>query len=210
MAVSGGRDIAPAINELLSLPFALKIATKDWHPSDHISFSTSHDSPDIVPFKSTVTIDDPDHSSKSLEIPIWPVHCVQGTKGAEIIPEIDVSKIDQVVQKGRDKRVEMFSGFSTCFGAKSDAASHDLGELLRKADISHVFVAGLAGDFCVRHTAIDAKKEGFIVCVIDEATRSVDPGSEGWGAVKRELDDNGIHVVSIKGPELNALRSGTT
>ena len=114
--------------------------------------------------------------------------------------------VDHVVQKGRDKRVEMFSGFSTCFGAKSDAASHDLGALLKGANIIHVFVAGLAGDFCVRCTAIDAKKEGFTTYVVDEATRSVDPSCKGWGAVKGELDELGIHLVSIEGPELGAIR----
>ena len=188
------------------MPFALKIATQDWHPSDHVSFNTSHESPDVIPFESKVTIRDPENSEQSLEIPIWPVHCVQDTHGAEIIPEIDISKIDHVVQKGRDKRVEMFSGFFTCFGAKSDAASHDLGALLKEANISHVFVAGLTGDFCVRCTAIDAMKEGFATYVVDEATRSVDPSLKGWGAVKKELNEVGIHVVSIEEPELGTIR----
>ena len=185
----------------------IEVATKDWHPSDHVSFDTSYTSPDIIPFKSKVTIRDPQDFSKSQEIPIWPVHCVQGTSGAEIISEIDVSKIDHVIEKGRDKQVEMFSGFSTCFGTKSEAASHDLGTLLQKANISHVFIVGLAGDYCVRWTAIDANKEGFTVFIIDEATRSVDSSREGWEATKREMDDIGICVVSIEGPELNTIRS---
>ena len=206
LAVTGGREIAPVINELLSLPFVVKIATQDWHPSDHVSFNTSHESSDVIPFESKVTIRDPENSEQSLEIPIWPVHCVQDTHGAEIIPEIDITKIDHVVRKGRDKRVEMFSGFFTCFGAKSDAASHDLGALLKEANISHVIVAGIAGDFCVRCTAMDAKREGFTTYVVEEATRSVDPSMKGWGAVKRELDEAGIQIVSIEGPELGAIR----
>ena len=201
----GGRDIAPAINELLSLPFALKIATKDWHPSDHVSFDTSHPSPDIKPFVSKVTIHNPDNVSESLEIPIWPVHCVQGTKGAEIISEIDVSKLDHIVEKGRDRRVEMFSAFSTCFGTKSSAASHDLGSLLRQANITNVFITGLAGDFCVRCTAIDANKEGFKVYIIDEAVRSINNGEGGWGEVQAEMMDKCINIVSIKGPEMSAF-----
>ena len=131
---------------------------------------------------------------------------MQDTHGAEIIPEIDISKVDHVIQKGRDKRVEMWSGFFTCFGARSDAASHDLGALLKEANISHVFVAGIAGDFCVRSTAIDAKKEGFTTYVVDDATRSVDPSLKGWGSVKRELDEVGIHIVSTEGPELGVIR----
>lgn len=208
MAISEGRDIATAINELLSLPFAIKVATKDWHPSDHVSFDTSHPSPNIKPFESKVTVQDPDDPSKSQEIPIWPVHCVQNTTGAEIIPEVDVSNIDHIIEKGRDKRVEMFSGFYTCFGTKSDAASHDLGALLKEANVHDVFVAGLAGDTCVRCTAIDAKKEGFKVYIVDEATRSVDPGKNGWEAVKQEMADIGINVVTIKGPEVAAIHRG--
>ena len=205
LAVSEGRSIAPGINELLSLPFAIKVATQDWHPSDHVSFDASHPSPEIKAFESKVTIQNPADSSMSQEISIWPVHCVQGTKGGEIIPEIDVSKFNHIVQKGRDKRVEMFSAFATCFGSKTDAASHDLGALLREANIGDVFVAGLAGDFCVRCTAIDAKKEGFNVYVVDEVVRSVDHSEQGWGVVRKELADIGIKVVSIQGPELRVL-----
>lgn len=209
LAVPEGRNIAPAINELLSLPFAIKVATQDWHPSDHVSFDTSHPSSDIKPFESKVNIQDPGDPTMSQEIPVWPVHCVQGTKGAEIIEEIDISKFDYIVQKGRDKRVEMFSGFATCFGTKSDAATHDLGALLTEANIRDVFVTGLAGDFCVRCTAIDAKKEGFKVYVVDEGTRSIDPSEKGWGVVRRELADIGIDVVSIRGPELSVLHSSS-
>lgn len=203
--MSGGRDIAPAINELLSLPFALKIATKDWHPSDHVSFDTSHRSPDIKPFVSKITIHNPDDVSESLEIPIWPVHCVQGTKGAEIISELDVSKLDHIVEKGRDKRVEMFSAFSTCFGTKSNAASHDLASLLRQANITNVFLTGLAGDFCVRSTAMDANKEKFKVYIIHEAVRSIDSSEAGWGVVQGEMVGKGIDIISIRGPEMSGF-----
>ena len=205
LAVSGGREIASTINELLSLPFALKVATKDWHPTDHISFATSHTSPDIKAFESKVTIQNPENLSDFQEIPVWPPHCVQGTKGAEIITEIDVSKFDHIVQKGRDKRVEMFSGFSTCFGTKTDAASHDLGALLQKANTDHVFVVGLARDFCVRCTAIDAKSEGLVVYIVEEAIKGIDASEDGWQAFKKEMDNMGIRVASIEGPELSLI-----
>ncbi|KAL8796973.1 MAG: hypothetical protein Q9195_000744 [Heterodermia aff. obscurata] len=188
--------------------FCPPIATKDWHPSDHVSFDTSHPSPDIKPFVSKTTIHNPDDVSESLEISIWPVHCVQGTKGAEIISEIDVSKLDHIVEKGRDKRVEMFSAFATCFGSISNAASHDLGDLLRQANITNVFVTGLAGDYCVRCTAMDANKENFKVYVIDEAVKSIDSGETGWGAVRAEMVHRGIHIVSMKGPEMSGFWTG--
>lgn len=152
-----------------------------------------------------MTIHNPDDVSESLEISIWPVHCVQGTKGAEIISEIDVSKLDYIVEKGRDRKVEMFSAFSTCFGTKSNAASHDLGSLLRQANITNVFLAGLAGDFCVRCTAIDANKEGFKVYIIDEAVRSINGGEAGWEVVQAEMVHHGIDIVSIRGPEMSGF-----
>ena len=143
-----------------------------------------------------------------MEIAIWPVHCVQGSKGAEIISEIDVSKLDHIVEKGRDRQVEMYSAFSTCFGSKSsNAASHDLGSLLRQANITNVFLTGLAGDFCVRCTAIDANKEGFKVYIIDEAVRSIDSSATGWGAVQAEMIHNSIDIVSIKGAEMSGFRT---
>ena len=104
----------------------------------------------------------------------------------------------------------MFSGFSTCFGKKSkEAASHDLGALLREQTISRVFVVGLAGDYCVSCTAVDAKKEGFEVLVIEEAVRSVDSSMEGWKSVKKRLNEAGVLAVSTEGPELRDV-SGLT
>lgn len=103
----------------------------------------------------------------------------------------------------------MFSGFADCFGNKTDAASFDLAEVLREAAISHVYVVGLAGDYCVRCSAIDAKKEGFNVCVVEDATRSVDPGEKGWGSAKKELQQFGIKIVSIGGPEVKMVRNLT-
>ena len=190
------------------MPFAFKIATRDFHPQDHVSFHTSHGPPNNRPFESSVKIHDPGNESRTHEIPIWPVHCVQGTKGAEIIPEIDVSKFDMIVEKGRDKRLEMFSAFADVFGNKSsDAASVDLADTLKDAGITHVFVVGLAGDYCVRCTAIDAKKEGFEVYVIEDVTRSVDAGEKGWGASKKDMEMMGIMIIKSDGPEVERVKS---
>ena len=190
------------------MPFALKIATRDFHPQDHVSFHTSHDPPNNKPFESAVNIHDPGNESQTHEIPIWPVHCVQGTKGAEIIPEIDISKIDMIVEKGRDKRLEMFSAFADVFGNKSsDAASIDLADTLKDTGITHIFVVGLAGDYCVRYTAIDAKKEGFEVYVLEDVTRSVDAGEKGWGAAKKDMVMKGITIIRFDGPEVERVKN---
>lgn len=115
---------------------------------------------------------------------------------------------DAVVEKGKDRRVEMFSGFADVFGSKSSvAASMDLAGRLKVPGITHVFTVGLAGDFCVKCTALDAKNEGFEVYVIEEATRCVDAGGNEWRAAKEELAKSGIQVVHIDGPEVQRVRS---
>lgn len=208
LTVAGGREIAPVINDLLSLPFALKIATKDFHPPDHISFASSHKPPNNKAFESSIDISNPNDSSQSHNIPLWPTHCVQGTQGSEIIPEINVSKLDVVLEKGKDSRSEMFSGFADVFGVKSPVAtSMDLAKRLKVDGITHVFTVGLAGDFCVKFTALDAKQEGFEVCVIEEATRCVNTAQGGWGATREELAKSEIHIVHIDGPELQRVRA---
>ena len=206
LAVPGGRDISPIVNRLLALPFILKIATKDFHPVDHVSFSTSHDPPNNKAFESTVVIKNAPNPSEQTEIPIWPPHCVQGSRGADLIPEIDVSKFDHIVEKGRDKSVEMFSAFADVFGNKK-GANIDLGDLLRQHTISHVYVVGLAGDYCVKCTAIDAQTEGFNVCVIEDGTRSIDSGPEGWGAIKQQLYNADVGIVAMTSSEVKRLES---
>ncbi|KAL8942819.1 MAG: hypothetical protein Q9216_001434 [Gyalolechia sp. 2 TL-2023] len=209
LAVPGGRDIAPTINHLLSLPFALKIATRDFHPPDHVSFDTSHPPPNNKAFSSCVTIANPQDSAEATSIPLWPAHCVQGTPGAELVPELDTSKFDRVIDKSRDKRVEMFSSFADAFGNKSaQAASFDLAAFLKEKGIQRVFVVGLAGDYCIRFTATDAKKEGFEVFVIEEGVRSiVDQGEKGWEAVKREMKELGIEVIKRDSDEVLRIAS---
>jgi len=214
LQVQDGRSIAPLINTLLNLPrFSMKIATQDYHPRDHISFATNHPSPNNMPFISFVDMRNPapgkQHETKPQQL--WPVHCVAGTPGSSIIPEVNMSKIDMFVKKGMDARVEMYSAFSDNFGNLDPvlaAKSVDVGiqAALRDKKITDVFVVGLAGDYCVKFTAIDAARAGYKSWVIEEATRCVVPG-EGWEKAKLEIQQAGASVVSINGPEVDRLRS---
>ncbi|KAF2795244.1 Isochorismatase hydrolase [Melanomma pulvis-pyrius CBS 109.77] len=176
LAVQEGRDIVPALNELLSLPFAVKIATKDFHPPDHISFASNHPPPDNKPFASMYTITNPLNPEETQQTRLWPDHCVQGTKGAELVPELHVSKVHHIVEKGQDKRVEMYSAFADPF-TNPNVSRSKLAQILHDEGITDVYVAGLAADYCVKFTALDARKEGFRTWVVGEATRPVDPGS---------------------------------
>ncbi|KAH6639177.1 Isochorismatase-like protein [Boeremia exigua] len=202
LAVAGGRDIVPAINELLALPFALRVATKDFHPPDHISFASTHAAPNNQPFVSKATITNPLNAAETLETQLWPDHCVQGTAGAELLPELDVARVDCVVEKGQDRRVEMYSAFADPF--PSHCAQSDLAATLKRAGITDVFVAGLAADYCVRFTALDAQKHGFKTWVIGEATKAVDPSS--LDDVYRGYDEAGVRVIGKDDGQVQRVR----
>ena len=136
---SDGDTIAPKINALAaSGDYDLVIATRDWHPADHNSFKDQGG--------------------------IWPVHCVAGTQGAQLHPDLDRTKIDIVVDKGQAVDTNGYSGFE----------GTDLDEILRERGITQVTVVGLATDYCVKNTALDALKAGFQVTVDSTAARGVE------------------------------------
>ncbi|PSN65102.1 Isochorismatase hydrolase [Corynespora cassiicola Philippines] len=193
LAVAGGRDIVPALNELLSLPFPVKIATKDFHPQDHISFASNHEPPNNKPFESTITIHNPLNPDETQETRLWPDHCVQGSKGAELLPELDVGKVHHIVEKGQDRRVEMYSAFADPF-TNPNVAKSKLAQLLHDAGVTDVYVAGLAADYCVKFTALDAAKEGFKTWVLGDATRAVDPSA--LPGVQKTYEGAGVKVIT--------------
>lgn len=200
--MTGGRDIVPAINELLSLPFALRVATKDFHPPDHVSFASNHAAPNNKPFVSKATIKNPLNPAETQETQLWPDHCVQGTKGAELLPELNVGNIDRIVEKGQDKRVEMYSAFADPF--PSPCSQSDLADTLKQAGITDVYVAGLAADYCVRFTALDAQKNGFKTWVIGEATKAVDPAS--LDEVYKGYQEAGVTVIGKDDKQIQRVR----
>ena len=139
LAVRDGDTIAPKINALAaSGDYDLVVATRDWHPADHHSFKAQGG--------------------------IWPVHCVAGTQGAQLHPDLDRTKVDVVVDKGQAVDTDGYSGFE----------GTDLDELLRERGITQVTVVGLATDYCVKNTALDALKAGFQVTVDSSAARGVE------------------------------------
>ncbi|HYU59986.1 MAG TPA: nicotinamidase [Solirubrobacterales bacterium] len=137
LAVPEGDDIAGPVKRLAGR-YEHVVATRDWHPPDHASFET--------------------------EGGPWPVHCVQGTPGAEFHPAMEAIDVDAVVDVGRERDDEGYSGFE----------KSDLAEILRARGVDRVAVCGLATDYCVRASAIDACREGFDVTVVEDAIRGVD------------------------------------
>ncbi|KAI9734232.1 MAG: NAD(+) salvage pathway protein [Cirrosporium novae-zelandiae] len=209
LAVPSARALTPTINTLLALPFALKIATQDWHPINSTTFAQSHLPPDNIPFVTKRQIPNPFSPSQYLPTTLWPVHCIQETPGASIIPEINSSAFDLIVKKGMDKRVEQYSAFGDIFGNKNvpEGVSLDLGRYLEGEGVSHVFLVGVAGDLCVRYSAVDARKEGFETVVVKEGIACVDEGDAGWGETKRELEEVGVKVVGVEGEEVGRVRA---
>ena len=151
LAVREGDRIADRVNELAADPrFDLVVATRDWHPADHGSFA-ERGGP-------------------------WPVHCVQGSEGAELHPSLERERVDVVIDKGTDPETEGYSGFE----------GTALGELLRERGIDRVTVVGLATDYCVKNTALDALRQGLEVTVDSEGVRGVDVAE---GDSERALDE---------------------
>jgi nicotinamidase/pyrazinamidase len=149
LAIPGGDRIAGPIGDILDR-FDFVVATRDWHPENHGSFAGVE--VDMAEWRGT----DPPS--------IWPVHCVQGTKGAELHPSLNRDRIDVVVDKGQDPHSQGYSAFQDT----------RLGDLLRAHDVDRLYVAGLATDYCVKNSVLDARREGFEVVVVEDAVRGVE------------------------------------
>ncbi|OJD14765.1 hypothetical protein AJ78_04915 [Emergomyces pasteurianus Ep9510] len=212
LAIPGARGLAPVINSLLSLPgFVVKISTQDFHPLSHVSFAITHPPPNYIPFQSTIALKNPAPGKETETKPqrLWPVHCVANTPGACIIPEIDAGKISVNIRKGMDARVEMYSAFGDVFGncncVETGGVNLDLEAVLREHQASDVFIVGVAGDYCLKSTIVDAADKGFRCFVVEEGTKCVDQG-EGWETAKKEMEDHGVRIVSIDGPEVARIK----
>jgi nicotinamidase/pyrazinamidase len=157
LPVQGGDEIGPALNAIADR-FDLVVATRDWHPPDHGSF---------------VGVEVDPEKWEGIDPPgIWPPHCVQGTPGAELHASLDRAKVDVIVDKAQDPNTQGYSSFH----------GGNLADVLRERGVDRVFVAGLATDYCVKNTVLDARREGLDVVVVEDAIRGIDvePGdSEG-------------------------------
>lgn len=203
--MTDGRSIAPVINDLLKLPWTFRVATKDMHPRDHISFASQHAPPNNKPFESSITIPNPHNPEETQTTNLWPDHCVAGSPGSDLIPELDAAQLDHVVEKGQDKRVEMYSAFCTPF-LNPKVVETGLAKTLKEKGVTHVYCVGLAADFCVKATAIDAAKEGFETVVIREGTKGVEQGDEADKKLAQDLKENNVKMVSVDGPEVTKVR----
>lgn len=205
LAVPDGRAVVQPINELLQLPFVLKLATKDHHPPDHISFAHNHAGAE--PYTSTTLVVNPSNPNEAYETGLWPAHCVIGTRGNELAKELDASHIDRIILKGQDPRVEMYSAFSSPLRSPPlPSAVSELSEVLKSAGITDLYVVGLAGDYCVLYSALDSSELGWRTYVVEDAVRCVE-GSDGWTSAKRVMERKGVKLIHQDSPEVEWVKS---
>ena len=159
LAVKDGDQVIPVINRIAK-GFANVVMTQDWHTPGHISFASAHAGK--KPFE---TIDLP--YGKQV---LWPDHCVQGTDGASISKDISIPQAELIIRKGYHKDVDSYSAFTEADGKTTTG----LAAYLKARGIKRLFVAGLATDFCVAWTALDARKAGFETYVVEDACRGID------------------------------------
>jgi nicotinamidase/pyrazinamidase len=180
LAVPEGDKVIPVANRLQTV-FTVVVATQDWHPPNHGSFAANHPAKNVFD-----QID-----LNGLPQTLWPIHCVQNTKGAELASTLDRGRISKVFLKGTDPRIDSYSGFFDNGHRKSTG----LGEWLKAQGITEVFVCGLATDYCVKFTALDALQIGFKTHFIEDASRGVNLQPGDVDRAIQEMKQAGIHVV---------------
>jgi nicotinamidase/pyrazinamidase len=159
LAVGGGDEIVPVVGRLIATASHV-ILTQDWHPAGHSSFASSH--ADAAPFSSVTMPYGPQT--------LWPDHCMQGTAGAEFHAGLDWTKAELVVRKGFRKAIDSYSAFFE----NDRATSTGLAGYLRERGLTRLVMCGLATDFCVAYSALDAARLGFSVSVVMDACRAID------------------------------------
>lgn len=159
LPVADGQSIVPVINRIAPR-FANVVLTQDWHPADHISFAANH--PGSRPF---------DHIELAYGSQmLWPVHCVQGTREAALHDDLDIPHAQLILRKGSHRMVDSYSAFLEA----DRQTSTGLAAWLRARGVTGVYICGLATDYCVAWSALDARAKGFAVAVIEDACRGID------------------------------------
>lgn len=181
LAVAGGDEIIPVVNALMP-DFEIIVATQDWHPAEHGSFAANHDGGNVY---ETVDL-------HGLAQTLWPVHCVQSTGGALFAPGLDTRRFTKIFPKGTDARIDSYSGFFDN-GKRGDTG---LAGWLRGRGITELTLCGLATDYCVKFTALDALECGFKVNLVLAGCRGVDLQPGDCDKAVEEMREKGAMIVT--------------
>ncbi|MDY3547146.1 bifunctional nicotinamidase/pyrazinamidase [Riemerella anatipestifer] len=181
LAVPNANEIIPYINLLIEENQYDKIIfTQDWHPANHKSFASNNDK------KVGETI-----SLNGVPQFMWPDHCVENSFGAEFHKDLDTSKIDYIVKKGKNSEIDSYSAFQD----NNHFMKTGLADYLKEHDIQLVEIVGLALDYCVKYTCLDAVREGFLTCLHFNGTRAVNVKPENGRDAIYEMLENGVTIL---------------
>ena len=179
LAVADGDAVVAPINRLMPT-FGVRVLTQDWHPADHLSFAASH--PGAAPYSMT----EMPYGSQVL----WPVHCVQGTDGAAFHPDLKIDRADMVIRKGFRRKIDSYSAFFE----NDRTTATGLAGYLRDRGVTEIWLAGLATDFCVGWSALDAVKCGFRATLLEDAARAIDLDGS-LDAARRGMAEAGVTMA---------------
>lgn len=178
LAVAGGDEIIPGVNSIQSR-YAIRILTQDWHPPDHSSFASNQRNAE--PFSVVEMAYGPQV--------LWPVHCVQGSAGAGFHPDLEIDRADLIIRKGVRPAIDSYSAFFE----NDHKTPTGLDGYLRDRGVGRLVLAGLATDYCVRFSAVDAARLGFRVTVLEALCRAIDLD----GSLDEARSDMLAHGVNI-------------
>ena len=182
LAVPCGEEVVPPINALKGR-FPLTLATQDWHPRGHVSFASTHGK---NPGESVET----SGGSQML----WPDHCIQGSMGADFHPDLDLNSANILLRKGTSRNLDSYSAFLE----NDHLTSTGLAAYLQDLEVSRVFLCGLATDYCVFFSALDAREAGFETTVITDAVRGVDIPRGNLSTAMETMERKGIRLVESR------------
>ena len=179
LEVAGGNEIIPYINEEM-VKYDCVVLTQDWHPKGHSSFATSHEG------KNPLELIKMPYGDQVL----WPDHCVQGSKGAEFHPELNIEQANAIIRKGSDPRIDSYSAFFE----NDRKTPTGLDGYFKSLEIDNINLVGLATDFCVNYSAQDAANLGYKVSVLEKMCRAIDLNGS-LAAAKSEMQDCGVEFI---------------
>ena len=179
LEVAGGNEIIPYINEEM-VKYDCVVLTQDWHPKGHSSFATSHEG------KNPLELIKMPYGDQVL----WPDHCVQGSKGAEFHPDLNIDQANAIIRKGSNPRIDSYSAFFE----NDRKTPTGLDGYFKSLEIENINLVGLATDFCVNYSAQDAAKLGYKVSVLEKMCRAIDFNGS-LAAAKSEMQDCGVEFI---------------
>lgn len=182
LSVEEGNDVIPIANQLMD-KFDLVVATKDWHPANHGSFAATHHAywrkpGDVIDLNGLPQV-------------LWPIHCVQGTFGSEFVNELNDEKIHHITYKGTDSDIDSYSGFFDNGRKKAT----DLHDYLQSKGTTEVYIMGLATDYCVKFTALDAVSLDYKTHLVLEGSRGVNLNAGDVDKAVEEMRQAGVNII---------------